>query len=353
MRLAERTIGPDHPPYIIAEIGVNHDGSTQRALQLAEAAKHAGADAVKVQYFEAGALMSRACRLAAYQQAAGESDPIEMLRHLEVNIEAMSEIVRYAHSLGLGAIVTIFSLEHAPLASGLEWDAIKVASPDIVNTPLLTALASCCKPMILSTGAADGDEIGRALSICGDMLLHCVSAYPTPDENAQLAGIAALSDLVASGQMNREIIVGYSDHTTSPDTGALAVIAGASVLEKHLTWSRGAKGPDHAASLDPALLGRYVHEAHRAQSMLGPRRIIVQPIEQEVRTVSRQSIVSKRDLRAGETLSRADLTLKRPGTGLPPWMLDHLDSRRVRRNVAADTPLTAEDVESLPERTDG
>lgn len=353
MRLGSRPIGPEHPPYIIAEIGVNHDGSTQRALALVEAAKHSGANAVKVQYFEAATLMSSACRLAAYQAAAGETDPIEMLAGLQLNRDAMAEVVRYAHSLDLHAIVTIFSIEHASLARDLNWDALKVASPDIINTPLLTALAAAGKPMILSTGAADAGEIARALRLCGDAALHCVSAYPTPDEHAQLAGIPALADLTGTLQLNRSVLVGYSDHTSSHDTGALAVVAGACVLEKHLTWSRGAKGPDHAASLDPALFARYVQQAHRAWSMLGLRRVIVQEIEQDVRTVSRQSIVAARDLPAGHSLSRADLTIKRPGTGLPPWMIDALPGRRLIRDVAFDTPLTAGDIESLPDNRDG
>lgn len=345
MRLGNRPIGPEHPPYIIAEIGVNHDGSSQRALELVEAAKQSGADAVKVQYFEASALMSRACRLAAYQAAAGETDPVEMLAGLQLNRDAMAEVVRYAHSLDLHAIVTIFSIEHASLAIDLDWDALKVASPDITNTPLLAALAAARKPMILSTGAADAGEIARALRLCGEVALHCVSAYPTPEAYAQIAGIPALADLIGTLQLSRSVLVGYSDHTHSHDTGALAVVAGACVLEKHLTWSRSAKGPDHAASLDPALFARYVQRAHRAWSMLGPRRVIVQEIEQDVRTVSRQSITSTRDLTTGETLTREDLTIKRPGTGLLPALLDALPGRKLARDVPADTPLTSADVE--------
>lgn len=345
MRIGERLIGAGHEPYIIAEIGVNHDGSTQRALQLVEAAAQAGADAVKVQYFEASALMSSACRLAEYQRAAGETDPIEMLRGLELNRDAMAEIVRYAHSLNLHAIVTIFSLEHVSIASELEWDALKSASPDIINTPLLGGLAQTGKPLIVSTGAANAEEIGAALAQFGDVALHCVSAYPTPDDHAQLAGIAALADLAASITTSREIVVGYSDHTDSIDTGALAVACGALVLEKHLTWSRTARGPDHAASLDPAQFAQYVALARRAWLMLGPRTVIVQDVEQDVRTVSRQSIVTTRELSAGQTVQREDLTLKRPGTGLPPTMVARLVGTRLSRGVVADMPLTAADLE--------
>ena len=353
MRIGERSIGPEHEPYLIAEIGVNHDGSTQRALQLVEAARQAGADAVKVQYFEAPTLMSRACRLAEYQQAAGETDPIEMLRGLQLNRDAMAEIVRYAHSLGLHAIATIFSLEHVSLASELEWDALKTASPDIINIPLLGALADAGRPLIVSTGAASAEEIGAALTRFGDIALHCVSAYPTPDDHAQLAGIAALAQLAASVSGGRKIVVGYSDHTDSIDTGALAGARGAAVLEKHLTWSRTARGPDHAASLDPGQFRRYVTLARRARSMLGPQAVIVQSIEQDVRHVSRQSVTTTCDLSAGHALQREDLTLKRPGAGLPPSLLDRLIGVPLRRNVAADTPLTADDVQLAAESRDG
>lgn len=345
MHIGERSIGRVDEPYIIAEIGVNHDGSTQRALQLVQAAKQAGADAVKVQYFEATTLMSRACRLAEYQETAGETDPVEMLRGLQLNRNAMAEIVRYAHSLDLHAIVTIFSLEHTSLACDLDWDALKSASPDIINLPLLRALSETGKPLIVSTGAANAEEIAAALAQFGHIVLHCVSAYPTPDENAQLAGIAALTELAASAAGGREIAVGYSDHTRSIDTGALAVACGAAVLEKHLTWSCTARGPDHAASLDPGQFSQYVDLARRAHSMLGPRGIVIQEIEQDVRTVSRQSITSTRDLKAGATLTRKDLTIKRPGTGLRPYMLNILPGRKLARNVPADTPLTPADIE--------
>ncbi len=345
MRIGDRPIGRDQPPYIIAEIGVNHDGSTQRALQLIEAAHKAGADAIKVQYFEAESLMSSARRLATYQQQAGETDPIEMLRGLQLNRDAMAEIVRYAHSLDLHAIVSIFSLEHTNLATELQWDALKTASPDIINTPLLEALAAASKPLILSTGAANADEIAAALARFGHIVLHCVSAYPTPDENAQLAGIGPLARLAATAADGRDIPIGYSDHTTSIDTGALAVACGATVLEKHLTWDRTARGPDHAASLDPGQFARYVGQARRARSMLGEPRVMVQAIEQDVRTVSRQSVTITRELKAGATLTRDDLTIKRPGTGLPPAMLTQLPGRKLARSVAADTPLTTDDLE--------
>jgi len=331
-------------PFIIAELGVNHDGSPQRALALVDLAHRAGADAIKLQHFRADQLLSRAARLAVYQQRAGAADPFELLRGLELTVKQMRPVVDRAHTMGLRAIVTIFSVEVVGDAADLPWDAVKVASPDIINQPLIEALRALGRPMILSTGAATADEVQRAIAWLGDhphALLHCVSAYPTPDEHAALGGIGALKRLAPG------VVVGYSDHTTSVETGARAVAAGARILEKHLTHDRAAAGPDHAASLDGDAFAEYVRRARAARpaaaAMIEPK--IVLPIERDVRTVSRQSLTTTASLAAGHVLSRADLTIKRPGTGLPPFELQRVIGRRLARPVEADMPLTAEDVD--------
>ena len=154
MRIGDRSIGREHSPYIIAEIGVNHDGSCECAQELVRAAAKAGADAAKFQYFETDRLMSNAAKLAAYQRAAGESDPISMLRRLELPIEDLAKCVTLAHELGIHAIVTVFSTELVRSADLLAWDAYKTASPDLIHKPLLLALSATGKPMILSTGSA-------------------------------------------------------------------------------------------------------------------------------------------------------------------------------------------------------
>lgn len=360
MLISARPIGQAHPPYIIAELGVNHDGSVERALHLTRAAAEAGADAIKLQLFEADRLMSRAARLAAYQKAAGESDPIQMLRRLELTIDEMETVVRLAHDLGIHAIVTVFSVELVPAAERLPWDAYKTASPDIVHKPLLEALAATGKPIIVSTGASTIDEVKRTadwLHACGDRLalLQCVSAYPTPPECASVYGMLDLQRCFAGP-------VGYSDHAAGHDAGMVAAAIGACILERHVTYSRSAAGPDHAASDDPADFKVYASNArklyrcavsegvtaHRWKGIdprvCGPDRKIVHPIEQDVRAVSRQSITTTRDLPAGHALTRADLTFKRPGAGIPPWRLDELLGRPLARPVEADTPLTNADL---------
>lgn len=351
MKIGEREIGEGRGVYVIAEIGVNHDGAPGKALELVDAAAAAGADAVKLQYFQTDLLMSKSAKLAAYQRAAGESDPIAMLRRLELRLEQMAAIVTRARAAGLHAIVTVFSTELVERAETLAWDAYKTASPDIVHRPLLERLARTGKPLIVSTGAAKAEEVAtaagwlRSWNAVGRVAtLQCVSSYPTPMEEAELGGIGALQ-VLTSGP------VGYSDHTPGEETGAMAVRMGATLLEKHLTYSRQAKGPDHSASLEPDGLKRYVGLARAAAeswerpAIPAAQRIKrVLPIEEDVRRVSRQSVVATRALAAGTVLAESDLTIKRPGTGIPAADLVKVPGKRVVRAIEADCVIAWEDV---------
>jgi len=225
VKIGECKIGQGHDVYVIAEIGVNHNGSLDRAIELVDLATNAGADAVKFQAFRADRLMSAACELASYQQSAGETDASEMLSRLELSTPGLAKCVTHAHSKGLHAIVTPFTLEDLDDMRPLGWDAYKTASPDIINKPLLDAIASTRTPMIVSTGASTIDEIERAigwLSHAWDRLcfLQCVSSYPTDPAHAALRGIAAIARRTRGP-------VGYSDHTSEITTGAIAVGAGA------------------------------------------------------------------------------------------------------------------------------
>ncbi|MEM7229179.1 MAG: N-acetylneuraminate synthase family protein [Planctomycetota bacterium] len=334
MRIGQRDIRLDLPPYIIAEIGVNHDGDADRARALVNAAATAGAHAVKLQYFRADRLMSRACRPAQYQSQAGFDDPIDMLRALELDHDDLSTVIACAHDAGIDAIVTAFSVDDVDEIDDLPWAAYKVASPDCVHEPLIRRLQRTGRPMIVSTGAATADEVAQTVRWLNGhtfALLHCVSAYPTPDEQASLGGIVALSRLTDGP-------IGYSDHTMSEDTGALAVAAGACVLERHLTYDRAARGPDHAASLDPDGLQRYIAAAMRAARMRGLWTKRVQDIEEDVRRVSRQSIVATRHLSAGHVLTDDDVTFKRPGEGVAAAVM--VTGRRLIADIEADMPLT-------------
>lgn len=362
VHIHDRPVGVEHAPYVIAELGVNHDGSPERALGLVRLAAEAGADAIKVQVFRAEMLMSRAARLAAYQEAAGERDPLEMLRRLELSWEGLAEVLGLAHEVGLHAIATVFSLElvepaaRLRSAAGRGFDAWKSASPDIIHRPLLEALGATGRPLIVSTGASTPEEVGRAVGWLGPVagrlaLLQCVSAYPTPPEQAALEGIAALA------AAHPGLVIGYSDHTQGVGTGAEAVALGAAILEKHFTDDTSAAGPDHAASLGPAAFRRYADAARgwwesarsgraggTAQAGVrgaaaAPRKRLLE-IERDVRAVSRQSIVTTRALPAGHVVRASDLTFKRPGTGLEPFRLAEVVGAALVLPAPADTPLT-------------
>ncbi len=340
MKIGNRLISAEHPPYVIAELGVNHDGSVDRALELVGAAQAAGADAIKLQLFDSARLLSRAATLAAYQKDAGAGDPFSMLRGLELTIDSMRAIVSRAHQAGLHAIVTVFSVELVEPAQRLRWDAYKTASPDIVNRPLLRALMATGRPLLVSAGAATLEEVRQSSRWLADhphLIMQCVSAYPTPDEHASIGGLRAMQRVDASA-------IGYSDHTCAVDAGALAVAAGACILEKHLTYDRNAAGPDHAASLDPQAFAEYVRLAQRAFAMVGPPVKQVLDIEQDVRKIARQSITTLRALPLNHVIAREDVTIKRPGVGLSPSLLDEIIGRRTSRTVEADMPLLPEDL---------
>lgn len=326
---------------IIAELGVNHDGSVDRALELVRAAAEAGADAVKMQLFRPERLLSNQALLAAYQEGKA-GDPQELLRKLVLPMDGMRAVRDAARAAGLWFIATPFSLEDVGDAAELGLDAVKIASPDAVNPPLFRAASDLGRPILISTGTCTLEECEEAARLlhshrAGGALLQCVSAYPTAIEDAALAGIGVLRERF-------ELHVGYSDHTRERYTGALAVAAGASILEKHLTYDTAAVGPDHAASLDSEGFAEYVDLVRTAERAMGPVRKAVLPVEQDVRRVSRQSVCVLRDLPAGHVVTEDDVTVKRPGTGIPAAGLDGIIGRRLARPVRNNDLLTPEDL---------
>lgn len=340
LRVGDRIVAPGRPPFLIAEIGVNHDGSPERAIELVRAAATAGADAVKFQWFEASLLVGDPSATADYQRAAGVTDQRSMLAALQLDRADLTRVIDAAHESNLAALVTVFSTELVEEARTLEWDAWKTASPDLVHRPLLEALAADGRPMFVSTGAADLAEVRRAQAWLRESslaFLHCVSAYPTPEHGAELGGIRALAD--ATGRP-----CGYSDHTAEETTGGLAVAAGACILEKHLTWSTTAPGPDHATSVDPSGLARYVDLVRRAHRAMGSGAKSVSDRERDVRAVARQSIRAGRALEAGHRIQAGDLVVKRPGDGIEPWRLGELVGRRLLRSIDPDQAIREADV---------
>jgi N-acetylneuraminate synthase/N,N'-diacetyllegionaminate synthase len=324
---------------VIAEIGVNHDGSLDRALKLVRIASFCGADAVKLQIFRADALMHGSSSFATYQKAQTQArDPAAMLRQYELPPAHVRRIVDAIREHSLIPIATPFSLPDVDAISDLNLPAIKLASPDLVNHPLLLRAAALGKPLLISTGAATVDEVTDAVTCLRDCgatfaLLHCISSYPTADADANLCWITELADRFDS------VPIGYSDHTTDPMAGALAVAAGARIIEKHLTYDRAAPGPDHAASADGDQFADYVRLIRRAECLRGLPGKRLLDAEQDVRRVSRQSLVLSRALRAGEALRADHLMIQRPGTGIPAACFQRVLHRRAARALQAGTLL--------------
>ena len=336
--ISGRRVGRCHPTFVIAEIGVNHDGSLRLAKELVELAAACGADAVKLQIFTAANLMHASSQFAQYQQTrVNDADPAAMLRRFELAPAEIADLVSLIRKRGLIPLATPFSPADVETIAELHLPAVKIASPDLVNRPLLTAASRLGVPLILSTGAATMQEVQMTTDWLTDWqnpyaLLHCTSSYPTPAHDTNLCWISQLS-----ARFN--VPVGFSDHSTDEMAGALAVACGASIVEKHFTYDRGAAGPDHSASADPEQFAKYVKLIHRADILRGSGSKRVLPGEEDVRRVSRQSLVVSRDLSAGQVLGESDLTVQRPGLGIPAADVTTAVGRVVARAVARGSLL--------------
>ena len=327
--------------FVVAEAGVNHDGSEEDALRLVDSARLAGADAVKFQVFCAERLVSPGTPTADYQRnAAQAADQGELLARLELKRDAYGRIAEHCRATGIQFLATPFDPDDLKFLLTLDVPAIKIASTDLNNRPLLAAAFATGLPVLLSTGASVRAEIDRAVawyrreeSSAPLVLLHCVSSYPTPPEEANLKAIATL-------RRRYGLPVGYSDHTTSSQTGALAVAAGAQVIEKHLTLDRNRPGPDHATSLEPDALADYIARIRQAEVMMGSGELCCAEIEKDVRRVARRSIVAKCDIAAGQTLTSDVLTVKRPSGGIDPGRFDEVLCCQAAQDIPRDTLLT-------------
>jgi N,N'-diacetyllegionaminate synthase len=340
--IGPRPIGPGEPLYVIAEAGVNHNGSAEAALRLVDAARAAGADAVKFQAFKATRLASRHAEQARYQMGSVvAASQVEMLARLELAPADFALIKRHCDAAGIEFLATPFGLEDLRILLDLGVRAIKIASPDIINRPLLEAAAASHLPVLLSTGASQQAEIDAAHDLLARelavplALLHCVSSYPTKLKQANLRRITTL--------LHRyRCPVGYSDHTQGVEAAPLAVAAGAHLLEKHFTLDQHQPGPDHAFSLSPGELADYVRLARSAEVALGNGSLDLADSEREVREVSRCSVIAAHDIPVGTTITRDMLVAKRPGTGISPWDIATVTGRSANRDIPADTPITSD-----------
>lgn len=339
LRIGPAVVGPGAPVFVVAEAGVNHDGSVGVARELIHAAADAEADAVKFQVFSADRLVTRQAPAAAYQTRADRGGTqYDILSRLQLSRERFVELAEYARHCDIEFLATPFGVEDLRFLVSIGIPAIKLASTDIVNEPLLAAAAGSGLPVIASTGAARIEEIGRAVERlrrpgAGPLaLLHCVSCYPTPETRANLAAIGELARVFGC-------VTGFSDHTESVTIGGYAVAAGARIIEKHFTLDRGRTGPDHAFSLEPGQLAEYIRAVRHAERLMGDGCIGPQECEEEIRRLARGRIVSAREIRAGEVLDCGMLTIKRAGDGIVASEFQSVIGRRVKADIPADTAI--------------
>jgi N,N'-diacetyllegionaminate synthase len=323
--------------FIIAEAGVNHNGSLKLAKRMIDAAVRAGADAVKFQIFDPDEMVRRNAPKAEYQKSTSGKSQYEMLKKLALNDDAFKVLAAYCRKRGLVFLASPFDEPSVDLMEKLKVPIYKIASGEITNLPLLRKIGALGKRVILSTGMATVKEINEALRILikagtpktNITLLHCTTAYPAPMDEVNLRAIPELGRKFG-------LKVGYSDHTLGIEVAMAAAALGATVIEKHFTLDKKMSGPDHKASLDPRELNGMVKALRNIEKALGDGSKKPTPAELTIRKIARKSIVARLGIKKGEKFSADKLAVKRPGHGLSPLMWDQLIGKRARKNFQKD-----------------
>jgi N,N'-diacetyllegionaminate synthase len=324
---------------VIAEAGVNHNGHLQLAKQLVDAAAAAGADVVKFQTFQANHLATERAEQAAYQQQAlGQTQSQQaMLQQLELKPEQHGQLIEYCQQQDIEFLSTAFDPPSIQLLASLQLKRWKIPSGEITNLPYLRQIGAMCQPVILSTGMANLGEIEAALTVLEQTgtprsqitLLHCTTEYPARPEEVNLRAMQTIAQAFG-------VATGYSDHSEGINVPIAAVAMGATVIEKHLTLDRNLPGPDHKASLEPDDFAAMVRGIRTIEQALGDGIKRPTASEQANLPLVRKSLVAARPIRAGELFSEANLTAKRPGTGISPMQWDAWVGRPASRDFAAD-----------------
>ena len=318
--------------YIIAEAGDNHNGDFKTALKLVDVAKRAGADCVKFQTFVTEEIISKYAEMAEYQKknTGKEESQFEMVKRLELSFDEFRKIKEYCDRVGIQFLSTPFDLKSVDFLNELGVPFFKIPSGEITNYPYLIKIAHTGKPVVMSTGMCEPDEILAAINVLekngsGEItLLHCNTEYPTPLKDVNLYAMRTMKKMFGKK-------VGYSDHTKGIEVPVAAVALGACVIEKHFTLDKNMPGPDHKASLEPDELGRMVKNIRNIEIALGDGVKRVSESERKNIAIARKSIVARRNIQEGEILTEENLAVKRPGTGINPmqWM-EVLGTRAVR-----------------------
>lgn len=325
--------------YIIAEAGVNHNGSYEVACRLVDAAKSAGADCIKFQTFKAENLVSNNTKKAEYQiDTTGEGSQVEMLKKLELSYEAFQKLKDYCDEVGICFLSTPFDFDSINFLNSIEMPFWKIPSGEITNYPYLVAIAKTGKPIVMSTGMCEMSEIEAAINVLKQngaesiKLLHCNTEYPTPYKDVNLNAMQTMAKAFG-------LEVGYSDHTKGIEVPVAAVALGAAIIEKHFTLDRNMQGPDHKASLEPNEFAYMVSAIRNIEKSLGDGKKTPSTSERKNIVAARKSIVARRPIRAGEILTAENITVKRPGDGLSPMMWNQVLGTKTLRSYAEDEQI--------------
>jgi N,N'-diacetyllegionaminate synthase len=346
LRIGNKVIGEGNPVFIIAEAGVNHNGSLILAKKLIDVAKASGADAVKFHNFKPEEVVTARARMARYQERnLGQSQSqLEMIRGFALSNQDLMSIEVYCKKKG----ILFLSTPHGGFASvdllaKLKVEAFKFGSGDLTNVPVLRYAALLNKPMIISTGMATMKEIHEAVTTIQKtgnkkiVVMQCTTDYPTAPEEVNLRAIQSIAKAT-------DTLVGFSDHTRGAHASVMAVALGACVIEKHFTLDKKMKGPDHKASADPKELAEFVRILREGEHMLGSSKKAPTKSEKQYIPIVRKSVVARKSIRKGEYFTDENLTVKRPGTGLHPRNYFQLLGKQAKRNIPADKLLTQKDL---------
>ncbi len=323
--------------YIIAEAGVNHNGSLDMAKEMVITAKKIGVDAIKFQTFITENLVTKSAQKAEYQKSntSRVESQFEMLKKLEFSYDDYAELKELCEKLDIDFISTPFDLDSIDMLLKLDIDKLKLPSGEITNYPYLVKMAKTQKPIIMSSGMCTMNEIEDAITILKEngtidlSLLHCTTEYPAPYEEVNLS---AINTMKAQFKLN----TGYSDHTRGIEIPIAAVALGATIIEKHFTLNHNAEGPDHKASLEPQEMAQMVKAIRNVESSIGNGQKSPSPSEMKNISIVRKSIVARTNICCGDLFTEDNLTTKRPGTGLSPMYWKDLLGKRALRDFKKD-----------------
>ncbi len=345
IQIAGRSIGVDHPPFVIAELSANHNGRLDIALRIIEEAKKAGADAVKLQTYTADTitLNSQAEDFQIHGGLWDGKNLYQLYQEAQMPWEWHKPLFEHARQVGIPIFSSPFDPTAVDLLEDLNAPAYKIASFEAVDLPLISYVASTGKPMIISTGMADAEEIQEAIDAaraggCQQLaVLHCVSGYPAPAEEYNLRTIP---DMMA----RFGLVTGLSDHTLDNTTAITSVAMGASIIEKHFTLDRSGGGPDDSFSLEPADLAALCHGAKTAWQAMG-RVDYGRKSSEQGNAKFRRSLYFVKDMKAGDVITVENVRSVRPGYGLPPKFLAYIIGKKVKVNIFANTPTSSDLIE--------